>query len=37
MDLASVFNLAAEFEGRVIWYGGEEVCGFIAMKAGASI
>jgi hypothetical protein len=33
MDLGSVFNLAAEFEGfdgfegRVVWCGGEEVCG----------
>jgi hypothetical protein len=31
MDLPSVFNLAAEFEGRVVWYGGEEMCGFIAI------
>lgn len=37
MDLGSAFNLAAEFEGRVIWYGDEEVCGYIGLKPGASL
>jgi hypothetical protein len=37
MDLGSVFNLAAEFEGRVKWYGDEEVCGYIGMELAASL
>jgi hypothetical protein len=37
MDLGSAFNLAAEFEGRDMWYGDEEVCGYILVKPGASL